>query len=348
MERLRARDHLAGNGSRYAASVGGTLTGRGANILIIDDPLKAQDAHSEAKRRACNDWLTGTAMSRLDDKMNGVVILVMQRLHVDDPVGHMLERTPDDWLVINLPAIAHHDMLMETGWKTRHLFPQGAALHPAREPLETLARVRRDMGSEAFDAQYLQSPVPPGGALIKRAWLSTYDTFPDFDGGHVLQSWDTASKTAVENDWSICTTWLVKSGRYYLLDLFKGKLEYPALRAKAVSLAKAHSPWRVLVEDAGIGTGLLADLRNEGIDAIACLATMSKADRMRINTPKFESGRVLFPQKAPWLSELIAELLAFPYGRFDDQVDSISQALNDELPDEPGVFLFRFGGRRRR
>ena len=311
---------LAGNGSRYASSVGGTLTGRGANILIIDDPLKAQDAHSETKRGACNDWLTGTAMSRLDDKMNGVVILVMQRLHVDDPVGHMLERAPEDWLVLNLPAIAPRDMQIATGWKTCHRFIQGTALHPEREITQILARVRRDMGSEVFDAQYLQEPVPPGGSLIQRAWLGTYDMLPDLSGGHILQSWDTASKTAVENDWSVCTTWLVKSGHYYLLDVFRAKLEYPALRAKAVSLAKTYAPWRVLVEDAGIGTGLLADLRREGIDAIACLATTSKADRMRIHSAKFESGRVLLPLKAPWRSELIAELLAFPHGRFDDQV----------------------------
>ena len=110
---------LPKNGSRFATSVGGTLTGRGADILIIDDPLKAQDAYSEVRREGVNDWLRATAMSRLDDKRNGAVIIIMQRLHVDDPVGHLLERSPDDWDVLDLPAIAPADIEIATGWKTQ-------------------------------------------------------------------------------------------------------------------------------------------------------------------------------------------------------------------------------------
>ena len=342
---------LPKNGSRLATSVGGTLTGRGADILIIDDPLKAQDAYSDVRRGGVNDWLRATAMSRLDDKRNGAVIIIMQRLHVDDPVGHLLERSPDDWDVLDLPAIAPADIEIATGWKTSYLFAEGALLHPAREPAEVLDRLRRDLGSEAFESQYLQRPVPPGGNLIKREWLRQYDALPTPmpETTDVIQSWDTASKTGLENDWSVCTTWMYHDGRFYLLDLVRAKLDYPGLRAEALRLAQKYRPWRILIEDTGVGTGLIADLCSRGQDAIAITPRGNKADRLRIQSAKFEAGRVLLPARASWLSNLMAELLAFPSGRHDDQVDSVSQALADEATIEPvqiEIYSIRKGWKR--
>ena len=166
------------------------------------------------------------------------------------------------------------------------------------------------------------------------------------DSTDIIQSWDTASKTGLENDWSVCTTWLRQDGRFYLLDLVRAKLDYPGLRTEALRLARKYRPWRILIEDTGIGTGLIADLCSRGQDAIAITPRGNKADRLRIQSAKFEAGRVLLPERAAWLSELVAELLAFPSGRHDDQVDSVSQALADEVMTEPvqmAIYSFRKG-----
>ena len=219
---------------------------------------------------------------------------------------------------------------------------------PTREPADVLERLRRDLGSEAFEAQYLQRPVPPGGNLIKREWLRHYDSVPVPDTTDIIQSWDTASKTGLENDWSVCTTWMRHDGIFYLLDLVRAKLDYPGLRAEALRLAQRYKPWRILIEDTGVGTGLIADLCSSGHDAIAVMPRGSKADRLRVQSAKFEAGRVLLPVRAPWLSELVAELLAFP-ARHDDQVDFVSQALADEVTIEPveiEIYGTRKGWRR--
>ena len=163
-------------------------------------------------------------------------------------------------VAVKLPvAIAPVDIEIATGWKTSYLFAEGALLHPAREPAELLDRLRRDLGSEAFGAQYLQRPVPPDGNLIKREWLRHYDVLPTPppETPDIIQSWDTASKTGLENDWSVCTTWMRHDGRFYLLDLVRAKLDYPGLRAEALRLAQRYQPWRILIEDTGVGTGLI-------------------------------------------------------------------------------------------
>ncbi|PTM51469.1 phage terminase large subunit [Phreatobacter oligotrophus] len=318
---------LAGNGSRFAGSVGGTLTGRGGDILIFDDPLKAQDAHSDVKRASVNEWMSGTAMSRLDDKANGAVVLVMQRLHVHDPVGTMLARAPEEWEVLDLPAIADADRIVPIGPKETYLWPAGEALHPAREPVEVLDRIRRDLGTAVFEAQYLQRPSPPEGNILRRSWLRYYDPLPDLAGARIIQSWDTASKVSLENDYSVCVTLAELHGVFYVLDVARAKLTYPALRLRAIELAKRHRPQILVIEEAGVGVGLVQDLRRERLNPIGITPRESKDDRVRFQSPKFESGRVLLPSRAPWATDLVAELLGFPHGAHDDQVDALCQAL---------------------
>lgn len=231
---------LTSRGVRLATSVGGTLTGRGADIIIIDDPLKAGDAASETKRKATNDWFSSTLQSRLNDKRDGAIVIVTQRLHTDDLVGHVLEADPAAWKVLNLPAIAPCDGIVRIGPNRCHHVRQADVLHPTREPLETLEELRRSIGSEMFAAQYLQEPVPPGGNMFRRSWVERYDVAPA--DGEIIQSWDTASKMAPHNDWSVCTTWRVLDDRYYLLHVFREKLEYPDLRRKAVELSRLYEP----------------------------------------------------------------------------------------------------------
>jgi predicted phage terminase large subunit-like protein len=314
-------------GYRLATSIDGTLTGRGGDMLMIDDPLKPIDALSDSKRERANDWFKNTLISRLDNKLDGSIVVVMQRLHTDDLTG-MLLRDTDEWTLLSLPAIAEHEERIQIGPDTYHIRRVGDLLHAEREPQFILDSIRSQLGSDTFAAQYQQAPIPPGGAMIKRHWVGRYDHLPARSSStSVIQSWDTASKEGGQNDWSVCTTWLRHGGQYYLIDVLRGRFDYPTLKARALSHAAAHKPNKILIEDAGVGTALLAELKKTGLSAIGVKPERDKLTRMSIQSAKFESGRVLFPNRAPWLAEVEAELFSFPGSRHDDQIDSISQAL---------------------
>jgi predicted phage terminase large subunit-like protein len=320
-------------GFRLATSVEGTLTGRGGDFIIIDDPLKANDALSDPKRESVNDWYTTTLLSRLDDKVNGVIVLVTQRLHEFDLAGTLL-RGPERWEVLKFPAIAETEQRIQIGPNRYHVRHAGDVLHEQREPREVLDRYRTLLGSDTFQAQYQQEPVPPGGNMIKRHWLVRYDQPPPRTWAvRVIQSWDTASKEGGQNDWSVCTTWYFHEGKHYLIDVFRDRLNYPSLKAKAIELARRYTPNKILIEDTGVGTGLIAELHQLGLPAIAVKPEANKLTRMSIQSAKFEAGLVLAPKSAPWLPELEAELFTFPGGRHDDQIDSISQALSEAADD---------------
>ncbi len=329
---------LTARGNRFATSVGGVIKGRGGDIIVIDDPLKPEEAMSDVRRTAVNDWYSGTLLSRLNQKKHGAIVIVTQRLHVDDLVGHVTQFDDHGWTVLNLPAIAPTDQVIQIGQGLTHGRMAGDLLHAEREDKAVLDELKANIGSAAFEAQYQQQPVPPSGNMFKRAWLEYYPFLPEItEDDTVFQSWDTASKTGPENDWSVGTTWLLKDGFYYLMDVCREKLNYPGLKAKMIGKAEEYDPRVVLIEDAGVGSGLLEELRQEGIDAVAVTPIKNKVTRAHIQTPKFESHRVHFPTAAPWLSEVEAELLAFPSGRHDDQVDSITQALAYDVPTGPDV-----------
>lgn len=324
---------LTARGFRMATSVGGTLTGRGGDIIIIDDPLKPDDALSETKRTAANQWFTNTLLSRLDDKRLGAIVVVMQRVHMDDLTGFLTE-TSDEWELLTLPAVATHDEEVPVWGRKKHSRKAGEALSPEREPLEILEALKLQIGSDAFSAQYQQMPVPPGGAMVKRHWVQRYDELPPKSEQIVtMQSWDTASKGGPDNDWSVCTTWiLARNHRYYLVDVWRGRVDYPSLKAKVVELAKAWKARRVIVEDAGAGMMLMQELPQKVPGLVAIRPEGDKATRMAAASAKFEAGQAFLPKQAPWLADLEAELFAFPGSRHDDQCDSISQALlNDNL-----------------
>jgi len=319
-------------GGRYAVSVGGSFTGRGADIIIVDDPQKAEEAMSETARRTVNDWFRGTLLSRLNDKRKGAVIIVMQRLHEDDLAGMLLRQ--GGWDHLDLPAIAVEDQAVQIGPHAWHRRKIGEALHPNREPLEVLEKLRRDMGSVRFSAQYQQRPVPAEGNLIRREWIQFYDVEPPRSkpGVEVVQSWDLASTTAERSDWSVCTTWLIDKRSYYLVDVWRGKLAFPYLRRKLVELARHHNANSLLIEKAGPGLHLIQELQanpENGVSTpIGIVPVDSKAVRMEAQAVRFEAGQVFLPNEAPWLSDLLNELLAFPTSRNDDQIDSVSQFLN--------------------
>jgi predicted phage terminase large subunit-like protein len=317
-------------GYRLATSVGGTLTGRGGDIIIIDDPLKPDDALSEAKRSAANQWFTNTLLSRLDDKRTGAIVIVMQRIHMDDLTGFLLNQS-DEWTVLSLPAVADYDATIPISDGGVYCRKLGEALSLEREPLHVLDNIKQQIGSDAFSAQYQQSPVPPGGLMILRSWVKRYSELPPQSEQFLtMQSWDTASKGGPNNDWSVCTTWiLTRKQKWYLIDVWRQRVDYPTLKANVQHLAKRFRARRVLVEDTGAGIGLVQELQNYVPGIVAVKPEGDKASRMAIASAKFEAGQVLLPEQATWLPDLEAELFSFPGSRYDDQCDSISQALSN-------------------
>jgi hypothetical protein len=223
-------------GYRLSASVGGALTGRGASIIIIDDPIKPKEAQSDPRRDGVNEWFDSTVLSRLDSKKNDAIVIIMQRVHVDDLVSHVLDK--GDWDVLVLPAIAaaNEAFVLLNGETVGR--KAGEALHAAREPIKILNETRRAMGSFVFNTQYLQAPVAPGGNMIKRKWFRHYDTPPvRMLGDRIIISWDVAITSSDRSDWSVATIWHQHGMQFYLLDVIRKRLEFPDLKRAVIDTA---------------------------------------------------------------------------------------------------------------
>lgn len=317
-------------GFRLATSTGGALTGRGADLIIVDDPIKPDDALSEARRNTCNEWCSGTLQTRLDDKTDGAIIVVMHRLHEDDLSGYVQQS--GEWEVLSLPAIA---VEQETfSYRTlfgpqTHVRQEGEVLHPGVETREQIEAMRANMGSYHFLGQYQQTPTPREGSIVKIDWFRRYaeaDRPARFD--QILCSWDTGTKATELSDYSVCTVWGVANKHKYLLHVVRRKMEYPELKQMVRQVATAHSANVILIEDKAAGTQLIQELRNEGVHGVhAYTPTNAKEMRMHAQCATIESGLVYLPEKAPWLDDYLHELATFPGSKHDDQVDSTSQAL---------------------
>ena len=328
------------HGFRKATSVGGVLTGRGADFIIIDDPLKPDDAMSETLRKSTNDWSSRTLIPRLTDKATGCIVLIMQRLHEDDLAGHLLAQ--DGWELLSLSAIAEEDEIhvIETPFgRERVTRKSGEALHPERESLATLDLVRASMGTANFSAQYLQAPTPPGGLLVKPEWFKRYkpeDLPRSF--GQIVMSCDTANKVSELTDYSALTIWGVKDKQIYLLHVLRRRMEYPELKRTVIETAKQFGATVVLIEDRASGTQLAQELKADGLySAQTCEPNGDKVMRFRAQTATIENGFVWLPQAAHWLDEYLKEVTSFPNGGHDDQVDSTAHALAWIKKPDPGA-----------
>jgi predicted phage terminase large subunit-like protein len=338
------QDDVAGNA--YLAETRRMTIGVAGGGRDNFDSCTNADAMSEAVRTAVNQWIDRTIYTRLDDKMVDVIIAVMQRLHLEDPAGHILSKE-EVWDHLNLPAIAEVDEVIPIGPGKVYVRKAGELLHAAREPQEVLDRLRRELGSFSFSAQYQQRPVPLEGELIKAAWFRIYDELPAHgEDDCIVQSWDTASTAEEFSDYSACTTWLIQDKSYYLIDVRRERLNYPDLKRAVVEQAHAFGCDTVLIENRGSGTSLIQDLEAEGgrdmPDIIPCDPEGDKVTRMHRYSARIEAGRVYLPRNASWLGEFQAEMLQFPRGRHDDQVDSVSQLLNwaeEHWLYEPQVFF---------
>lgn len=332
-EKLSVNDFMTtAQGFRMSTSVGGVLTGRGADVIILDDILKPDDALSETRRKAANEWYFNTLLSRLNSKESGVIILVMQRLHQEDLVGKVTDR--EHWEVLSLPAIAERDedyIIEGLLGNRRYLRKVGEALHPERDSVETYHKIREAIGEYNFQSQYQQNPMSREGGLIKGAWIKYCEPheWPQaFE--YVLQSWDTANKSGERNDYSVCTTWGTHDGNFYLLDVFRKRLIFPELKRAVLDLFHKWHPNKLLIEDKGSGTLLIQELRFEYIWCLEAYTPDQGSDkliRLDAQSIKFESGRVYLPKRAHWVDEYLREITSFPGSKHDDQVDSTSQAL---------------------
>jgi predicted phage terminase large subunit-like protein len=314
-------------GKRYATSLEGTLTGLGGNLFIIDDPLKLGDAQSKVIREKSIEWYRSTLVTRPDDKKAARIVVVMQRVHEEDLVGYLLQEGGFD--VLNLPAIALRHASYLTGPNTSYFRGSREILHPEHEPAEVLLDLRRKMGSMQFSAQYQQTPVPAEGTFIKRKWLKSYSASEiSFQpGDRLVMSWDIALSETETGDSSAGVVLLNRGDKFYVLEVAKGQFPFGRLVAKILDMCKRYNRFILLIEESPISLGLIQQLRENNLNVVTVKPTKDKQARVIAQTGLMEGGSVLFPQRAEWLDAFISELLSFPGGRHDDQVDALVQGL---------------------
>ncbi len=316
------RFHTEAGGAYFAVGAGGPITGRGAHVLLIDDPIKGQeDADSETQRRKLKEWYASVAYTRL--MPGGAVVVIQTRWHEDDLAGWLLrDHAHEGWEVLSLPAISDDDQ----------------ALWPDAYPLERLQAIKRAVGSRVWESLYQQRPSPADGGMIKRGWWQSYRLAPtDFD--EVIQSWDAAFKGGPGSDYVVGQVWGRKGADCYLLDQIRDRMDFPAtVQAIRTLSAKWPDAGAILVEDKANGPAIVATLKREIPGVIAVEPQGSKAARLSAVSPRIEAGNVFVPDPtiAPWVHDFLEEAAAFPTGAHDDQIDAMSQALLRLSVDDDG------------
>ncbi|GJL85316.1 MAG: hypothetical protein DHS20C02_10910 [Micavibrio sp.] len=317
-------------GFRYATSVGGTLTGRGGDFIIIDDPIKPESAQSETTRVSTNEWYKNTLLSRLDDKERGVIILVMQRLHINDLTGFV--EAGGGFHKISFPAIATKDERIPISDTEVYVRREGEALHEEREGIRLLTRLRDELGAFNFSSQYQQAPECPEGAMFKRKWLKIIDHLPQVTpDGLLTVSIDTAQSTAETADYSAISLLYSDESGHYVIFADRGRWDYETLLAKALWYGKRYGRDIIyVVEAASNGISLINSLRKAGLNCFHYYPKDDKGVRAAYALPVIHSGRLHIIDREghnDWVEPYINELVSFPHGRYDDQVDSLVQVL---------------------
>jgi len=344
-------------GYRVATSVKGTATGKGGNILILDDPIDPFKVHSKIEREATNDWLDSVWSSRKNDPNTSVEILIMQRVHQDDPTGHFLENS-SGWEHLVIPQVAPHKTVIDFG-KVHVVREEGELIHPARFDQAKVDEAKRRLGTYGFAGQHQQVPAPLEGGIINPLWFKRYKTPPALEekiegtdklqpAGMLRLSLDTAFKPDQLNDPSVIEVWFESKAKHYLLDVWRDKVGYPMLKkvVKDISQKWAKHINEVLIEDKASGQSLIQDLREDPTYPWPIIAMnpgqQSKVVRMDTEAPQIEAGNVYLPEVAGWLFDFETEVANFPVGTHDDQVDAMSQYLK-RIREAHGLALVRWG-----
>lgn len=316
-------------GGRRSITLGGATTGFGADLIIVDDLMKAQDASSDTVRDKVRRYFFEALTTRCNQPEKTSIISTQQRLHEDDLPAHLIANQRYEHL--NLPAIADEPQRLPLYFGRTWQRKPRELLEPERIGHQKLEHLREDLGSVAFSAQYQQDPVPAEGAVIHIDRLHYAEEIPDGkDLDYVVQSWDTAASLGANSDYSVCTTWGHYESCWYLVDLFRQRIEFDRLKTEIFRLKDLWDPDMVLIEDSSNGRAILQHLRatksKEGFSKVT--STEPKLDRMVTALDFLHSDRMKFCVEDTWWPELRRELGAFPNGRHDDQVDSTSQFIN--------------------
>ena len=314
-------------GDYFAIGVGGAVTGKGADLLIIDDPHSEQEAALAQVNPEIYDktyeWYTSGPRQRLQP--GGSIVVVMTRWSQKDLTGQVLkssaQRGGEEWKVIEFPAI----------------MPSGSSLWPEFWSLEELEALKEELPASKWNAQYQQQPTSDVSAIVKREWWQIWEQDDPPQCEFTIQSWDTAFLKSERADYSACTTWGVfyrdddtgeRQANIILLNAFKKRMEFPELKQRAFEEWKEWEPDSVIVEAKAAGSPLISELRQMGIPVQDFVPSKGNDKIARLNAVAdlFASGRVWVPNRN-WAEELVEEVAAFPSGEHDDMVDSMTQAL---------------------
>lgn len=308
-----------------------SMTGVRGDRVILDDPISADNANSEAKLEAARIAFTETLPTRVNSDDSAIVV-IMQRLNEKDVSGIILSMgLPYVHLCIPMRYEPANSKVTAIGWKDPRT-KDGELMFPERFGEETVAALEKTLGSYGSAGQLQQRPSPRGGGIIKTSWYRYYTALPQLEWLEVFA--DTAQKTGEENDYSVFELWgRSKTGEAVLVDLIRGKWEAPELLTQARSFWLKHKdgrirPRAIRCEDKVSGTGLIQTLRREGVPIIPQQRDRDKISRGNDAAPFIESGNVLLPIDAPWLSDFLAESEKFPAGAHDDQLDPMFDAID--------------------
>jgi phage terminase large subunit-like protein len=348
-QNLKTRFHNSRRGHRYAVSVGGSTTGLGGTFLVCDDPHNVRDAESDLKRQEAIDWWDKSVSSRGNDPKTTVKIVIMQRIHQGDLAGHLIDK--GGYVHLNLPNEYEPKTYHFTGFgKPDPRTESGDLMFPKRLGIAETANMKLDMGIRAYAGQYQQDPAPDEGAILKKTDWGYFDAPPlQFD--KVLQCWDTAYKEGEENDYSVCLTTGVHQSGFYLLDLWRGKVEFPKLKAIVRDQYHKWKPDEIVIEDKGSGTSLIQELQvGETLSVFAPRSIVggdrgllgdstvlpiiawnpgdsNKLRRVHAVSPYVEGHLCKLQSGADWITEFVDECAAFPSGIHDDQVDAFTMSI---------------------
>lgn len=312
-------------GSYRCAGVGGGITGMGADFGLIDDPIKNQEeAYSINFRDRLWDWYISTFYTRLESE-ESCILLTLTRWHEDDLAGRLLKQMAEDggadqWHVVSFPAVR------ETMVDSRDPRDVGDALWPQRFPLEILEKNKAN-GTYFWNALFQQRPAPIEGSIVQRDWIKHYRHLPD-NAKEWIMSWDLTFKETRSGSFVCGQVWCRTRAEYFLIDQVRERLDFPSTIDAIRKMADKYPQCRaILIEDKANGPAVIAALRREISGIIPVQAKDSKEARLHSVTPLLEAGNVYFPDER-WVDDLVEELVAFPNGAHDDQVDALSQALN--------------------
>jgi predicted phage terminase large subunit-like protein len=312
-------------GSRMATSVDGAGTGEGGDIICVDDPHKVGEGESQTKRENVLTWWDEVMSSRGNDPETFCKVIVMQRVHEKDLSGHVLEKGGYEHLC--LPA-EYVPKIYSTsiGWSDPRKVEK-QLLWPQRFNQVALDSLKKELGSQATQSQLQQNPMVSEGGLFKREWWRTYRELPELK--RIVQFWDTAQKVGITNDYSVCATWGEAYNGYYLLDIWRNKVEAPQLERAVSNQYLKFSPSQIVIEDKSSGSSLIQNLRQKTVLPIFAFDPKQRDKEVRASaiTPLVESGRCFIPESAPWLEDFLSEHERFPNAEHDDTVDTTSCAL---------------------